>query len=161
MIIQFELNGKPVELEINPEQTLLSVLRDNLGLIGVKDGCSIGQCGACAVLVNGELRKSCAMLAAQVDGGRVATTEGLVADDGSPNDLQQAFLDHGAVQCGYCIPGMVIAGEALLHQTLTPTRMEIRQAISGNLCRCTGYQQIVDAIEDTASERRSHREAHG
>jgi carbon-monoxide dehydrogenase small subunit len=153
MHIQFELNGKPVEIEISPEQTLMGLLRDDLGLTGTKQGCDVGECGTCAVLVNDELRKSCIMLAAQVEGCRVVTIEGISDADGSPNDLQLAFMDHGAVQCGFCTPGMILAGEALLKKTLNPDRQEIREAISGNLCRCTGYQQIVDAIQETAVRR--------
>lgn len=153
MKIRFLLNGAYVESEISPDQFLLDVLRENFGMLGVKEGCSAGECGSCSVLVDGELHKSCIMLAAQVDGRQVITIEGLAQNDGSPNDLQQAFLDHGSVQCGFCTPGMVIAGEALLSQTLTPSRAEIREAIAGNLCRCTGYQQILSAIEDTAQKR--------
>lgn len=154
MNIQFELNGAPVDVEVQADLNLLTLLRDKLGLIGTKEGCSIGECGTCSVLVNGELRKSCLMLAAQVNGFQVETIEGLSNHDGGPSDLQQAFLDHGSVQCGFCTPGMVVAGEALLLETLDPTRWEIREAISGNLCRCTGYQQIINAIEDTAEARR-------
>jgi carbon-monoxide dehydrogenase small subunit len=153
MKIRFELNGNLVDPEIKPDQTLLSLLRDTLGMLGVKEGCSAGECGACSVIVNGELRKSCIMLAAQVDGCNVVTIEGIAYEDGSPNDLQQAFLNHGSVQCGFCTPGMVMASEVLLMDTLEPSRDQIREAISGNLCRCTGYQQIVGAIEETARHR--------
>jgi carbon-monoxide dehydrogenase small subunit len=155
MRIQFLLNGKSVEPEVQPEQTLLNVLRDTLGMVGVKEGCSVGECGTCSVLINGQLRKSCIMLAAQADGCEVLTIEGIARADGSPNDLQQAFLDHGSVQCGYCTPGMVIASEALLLHNPLPTKEQIREAISGNLCRCTGYQQIVSAIEETAQRRQA------
>lgn len=158
MKINFNINGKDVDLDISPEQTLLSMLRDTLGLFGSKQGCDVGECGTCSVLVNDELRKSCLMLAAQVEGCRVVTIEGVSTPQGGPNDLQQAFLDHGSVQCGFCTPGMVLAGEAILKETLTPSRKEIREAISGNLCRCTGYQQIVDAIEDTANRRKASLE---
>ena len=155
MRIQFQLNGRTVEPEIRPDQTLLSLLRDTLGMIGVKEGCSIGECGTCSVLVNDELRKSCIMLAAQVNGCKVVTIEGIALENGSPNDLQQAFIDHGSIQCGFCTPGMVIASEALLIQNPSPTRDQIRDAIAGNLCRCTGYQQIVGAIEETAKHRQA------
>lgn len=155
MRIKFQLNGKTVEPEIRPDQTLISLLRDTLGMLGVKEGCSIGECGTCSVLVNNELRKSCIMLAAQVDGCNVTTVEGIALEDGSANDLQQAFLDHGSVQCGFCTPGMVIASEALLLQNPSPSREQIRDAIAGNLCRCTGYQQIVSAIEETAQRRKA------
>jgi len=155
MRIKFQLNGKTVEPEINPEQSLISLLRDTLGMLGVKEGCSIGECGTCSVLVDDVLRKSCVMLAAQVDGCKVVTIEGIALQDGKPNDLQQAFLDHGSIQCGFCTPGMVIASEALLIQNPLPTRDQIRDGIAGNLCRCTGYQQIVGAIEETAKRRQT------
>lgn len=154
MKIRFTLNDSPVFVEAPADASLLHVLRDCLGVTGVKKGCDIGECGACSVLVDGRLVNSCLTLAAQVDGRRVVTIEGIHAEDGGPNDLQQAFLDHGAVQCGFCISGMVLAGEALLSRTLDPSRREIREAIAGNLCRCTGYQQIVDAIEAAAAGRR-------
>lgn len=159
MHIQFELNGKPVALDVQPDQPLMPLLHNALGMVGVKEGCFIGECGTCSILVNGELRKSCIMLAPQVDGCQVTTVEGIAQADGSPNDLQQAFLDHGSVQCGYCTPGMVIASEALLLQNPAPSKDQIREAISGNLCRCTGYQQIVSAIEETAQRRREIVEA--
>ena len=158
MKIQFELNGNPVDVDVQAEQNFMTLLRETFGLIGTKEGCSIGECGTCSVLVNGELRKSCLMLAPQINGSQVVTIEGLANSDGGPSDLQQAFLNHGSVQCGFCTPGMVVASEALLSETLTPTREEIREAISGNLCRCTGYQQIVNAVEDTAEKRRIVKE---
>lgn len=153
MKISFTLNGKVISAEAPADTTLLLFLRDVLGLTGVKEGCAIGECGACSVLLDGRLVNSCLTLAAQAGGREVVTIEGIRGPDGGPNDLQQAFIDYGAVQCGYCIPGMVLAGEALLAKTLNPTRAEIRRAISGNLCRCTGYQQIVDAIQATAALR--------
>ncbi len=153
MNITFTLNGQTVSADAPADMTLLHLLRDVLGLTGTKEGCSVGECGACSVLLDGRLVNSCLVLAPQTDGRQVVTIEGIRGPDGGPKDLQQAFIDHGAVQCGYCIPGMVLAGEALLAQTLTPTRADIREAIAGNLCRCTGYQQIVDAIEATAAER--------
>ncbi|MBC8504606.1 MAG: (2Fe-2S)-binding protein [Chloroflexi bacterium] len=135
--------------------TLLRLLRDNLKLTGSKNGCEKGDCGSCSVIVDGELKNACIYPARQLDGKRVLTIEGLSAPDGSPSDLQEAFLDYGATQCGYCTPGMIMAGEALLINNPTPTRSEIRKYIVGNLCRCTGYQQIVDAIEATALSRQS------
>jgi carbon-monoxide dehydrogenase small subunit len=122
-------------------------------MTGTKEGCGVGECGACSVLLDGELVNACLILAAQANGRRVVTIEGIRGPDGGPNDLQQAFIDYGAVQCGFCIPGMVLAGEALLARNPRPSRMEIRRAIAGNLCRCTGYIQIVDAIEATARRR--------
>ncbi len=133
---------------------LLSLLRDYLNMTGTKEGCGIGECGACSVLLDGQLVNSCLTLAPQVDGRQVVTIEGIRAPDGGPNDLQQAFIDYGAVQCGFCTPGFVLAGEALLKKNPRPSREEIRRAIAGNLCRCTGYQQIVDAIQATALHRR-------
>ena len=122
-------------------------------MTGTKEGCGVGECGACSVLLDGLLVNSCLILAAQANGRNVVTIEGIRGWDGGPNDLQQAFIDHGAVQCGFCIPGMVLAGEALLAHNPHPSRPEIRSAIAGNLCRCTGYIQIVNAIEATAHHR--------
>ena len=157
MKIEFTLNGSPVSVEAPADISLLHLLRDHIGLTGTKEGCGVGECGACCVLLDGRLVNSCLVLAPQAGGRSVVTIEGIRGADGGPNDLQQNFIDHGAVQCGYCIPGMVLAGEALLANTLTPDRAEIREAIAGNLCRCTGYQQIVDAIEATAAERQAAR----
>ncbi|KAF0111481.1 MAG: carbon-monoxide dehydrogenase small subunit [Chloroflexi bacterium] len=153
MKLQFNLNGCHVEIEAPADTSLLSVLRDYLGLTGTKEGCGVGECGTCSVLLDGRLVNSCLTLAAQASGRQVVTIEGMSLPDGSPNDLQQAFIQYGAVQCGFCTPGMVLAGEALLASNSQPTRLEIREAIAGNLCRCTGYQQIVDAIQSTAQKR--------
>ena len=153
MSIHFTLNGSPQSLDLPAGMRLMDVIRDVLGLTGTKKGCETGECGACSVLVDGRLRKSCLMLLGQVEGCAVTTIEGIHDPDGGPNDLQEQLLLHGATQCGYCMPGMVLAGEALLAESGAPTREEIRDGISGNLCRCTGYQQIVDAIEDTARGR--------
>jgi carbon-monoxide dehydrogenase small subunit len=154
MKIEFAVNGAPVSVEAPANATLLNVLRDVLGLTGTKEGCGIGECGACSVLLDGRLVNACLILAPQAGGRQVVTIEGVHASDGGPNDLQQAFIDYGAVQCGYCIPGMILAGESLLAANPRPSRSDIREAIAGNLCRCTGYQQIVDAIQATASHRR-------
>ncbi len=154
MKIDFSLNGSPVSVEVPASATLLTVLRQHLDLTGTKEGCDIGECGACSVLLDGRLVTSCLVLACQADGRKVITIEGIRSPGGGPNDLQQAFIDYGAVQCGFCIPGMLLAGEALLADNLRPSRLEIRTAIAGNLCRCTGYQQIVDAIQATAQGRR-------
>lgn len=159
MKLSFEINGAQVNLEAPANWTLLQVLRDCLNLTGTKEGCGIGECGACSVLLDGRLVNSCLTLAAQANGRKVVTIEGIRGAEGGPNDLQQAYINYGAVQCGFCTPGMVLAGEALLAHNPDPSRVEIRQAIAGNLCRCTGYQQIVDAIEATASSRRG--EQHG
>jgi carbon-monoxide dehydrogenase small subunit len=157
MKIAFILNGAPVSAEAPADTSLLHLLRDTLGLTGTKEGCGVGECGACSVILDGRLVNACLVLTPQASGRSVTTIEGVRGADGGPNDLQRNFITHGAVQCGYCIPGMVLAGEALLAHTLTPDRAEIRDAIAGNLCRCTGYQQIVDAIEATARERRGDR----
>jgi len=159
MKIEFTLNGKPCGVEAPAEINLLHLLRDYVGLTGTKEGCGVGECGACSVLLDGKLVNACLVLAPQAGGRNVVTIEGVRAADGGPNDLQKNFIDHGAVQCGYCIPGMVLAGEALLAKNLKPSRGQIREAISGNLCRCTGYQQIVDAIEATAESRRAEAAA--
>lgn len=153
MLIQFTLNGKPVAVEAPADVSLLDLLRDHLHLTGTKEGCGVGECGACSVIVDGEIVNSCLMLAPKAAGRAVVTIEGVSPADGSLSDLQRNFVDQGAVQCGFCTPGMVLAGEALLSANPRPTRDEIRTALSGNLCRCTGYQQIVDAIEITAHER--------
>jgi carbon-monoxide dehydrogenase small subunit len=154
MRIEFTLNGQATIVEAPAHISLLKLLRDYLNLTGTKDGCEIGECGACSVLLDGRAVNSCLVLAPQVSGRRVVTIEGLRGPDGGMNDLQQAFVEYGAVQCGYCIPGLIIAGEALLASNPAPTRAEIREGIAGNLCRCTGYHQIVDAIEATAERRR-------
>jgi carbon-monoxide dehydrogenase small subunit len=153
MKIAFTLNGNPVEIEAPASITLLHLLREHLGLTGSKPGCEVGECGACSVILDGHVVNSCQLLAPQVHDREVITIEGVGAPGGGPSDLQLAFLEFGAVQCGYCTPGMVVAAEAFLARHPRPTREEIREAISGNLCRCTGYQQIVDAIEATALRR--------
>ena len=153
MLIEFMLNGKPATVEAPPDITLLALLRDHLNLTGPKEGCSVGECGACSVIMDGRLVNSCLVLAPQAGGSEIVTIEGIHAADDGPNDLQENFITYGAVQCGICIPGMVIAGEALLMRNPAPSRAEIRTALAGNLCRCTGYQQIVDAIEATARSR--------
>ena len=153
MLIEFTLNHEPVSVDVPTDITLLTLLRDQFKLTGTKEACEVGECGACSVLLDGELVNSCLVAAPSVIGHDVVTIEGIHDEDGGPNDLQRNFIAKGAVQCGYCIPGMVIAGEALLARTDRPTRPEIREALAGNLCRCTGYMQIVDAIETTAKER--------
>ncbi|MGC8779967.1 MAG: (2Fe-2S)-binding protein [Anaerolineae bacterium] len=153
MLIEFTLNHKPVAVEAPPDITLLTLLRDYLNLTGPKEGCSVGECGACAVIMDGRLVNSCLLLAPQAAGSDIITIEGIRGPDGGPNDMQENFITYGAVQCGICIPGMIMAGEALLMRNPRPTRAEIRVALAGNLCRCTGYQQIVDAIEATARGR--------
>ena len=145
--IRVTVNGKVFQMSIKPNLTLLDVLRDELGLTGTKCGCEIGECGACTVLLNGRAVNSCLVLAPQVDGQEIVTVEGLAAGNHLA-PLQESFLDHDAVQCGFCTPGMLMSAKGLLDQTPNPDEPEIRTAISGNLCRCTGYQQIVDAIKE-------------
>lgn len=152
MEITFTLNHEPITLDVPPNRLLLTILRDDLGLTGAKPGCEVGSCGACTVVIDGKAQNSCTYAAKKLAGRSVTTIEGL-AENGRPNDLQQAFLEHGAVQCGYCIPGVIMAGEALLGHNTQPSRPEIRQALATNICRCTGYVQIVDAIEATAQKR--------
>jgi carbon-monoxide dehydrogenase small subunit len=154
MRIDLRVNGTYMSEDVAADSRLLDVLRNTLGLTGTKEGCGVGECGACSVLMDNRLVKSCLVLAAQAQGREIVTIEGIHGVDGGLNDLQQAFIEYGAVQCGFCSPGMVLAGEALLAINPNPTRVEIREYIAGNLCRCTGYQQIVDAIEATAAQRR-------
>ncbi|MEW5960502.1 MAG: (2Fe-2S)-binding protein [Chloroflexota bacterium] len=153
MYIEFLLNHQPISVDAPPDITLLILLRDYLSLTGTKEGCEVGECGVCSVILDGQVVNSCLVLAPQIAGRQVITIEGIRGPAGGPNDLQENFIEYGAVQCGFCIPGMVISGEALLRHNSQPTRSEIRLALAGNLCRCTGYQQIIDAIEATALSR--------
>lgn len=152
-IVSMNINGVDHELAVEPRNTLLEVLRDDLGLTGTKKGCGIGDCGACTVLVDGVATFSCLTLAMQVDGCRIETVESL-AKDGQLNSLQEAFVEKGAIQCGYCSPGMLMMASELLHRESDPTEETIREAISGNLCRCTGYQKIVEAIQAVAEDQK-------
>ncbi|MCX6132851.1 MAG: (2Fe-2S)-binding protein [Ignavibacteriales bacterium] len=147
VLINTTINGRKYELEVRPNQTLLDFLRDELGLTGTKRGCEIGECGACTVLLNGQAVNSCLVLVPQIRGQEVLTIEGL-ADGDKLHPLQESFLDHDAVQCGFCTPGMLMSAKDLIDHSPTPSEEEVRIAISGNLCRCTGYQQIVDAIKE-------------
>ena len=144
--ISCRVNGIAVQKEIRSDLRLIDFLREHLQLNGVKEGCGEGECGACTILLNGEPVNSCLILAVQVEGSEIITIEGL-AENGELNPLQQAFIDYGAVQCGFCTPGMILSAKALLDKNPHPTEEEIRRAISGNLCRCTGYQAIVDAVQ--------------
>ncbi len=145
-LITLTVNGVTHELAVEPRRTLLELLREDLGLTGTEKGCGIGDCGTCTVLVDGVATFSCLTLAIQVEGCNIETVEGL-AEHGKLNKLQQAFVDYGAVQCGYCSPGMLMTSTELLRRNPHPTEPEILRAISGNLCRCTGYQKIVEAIQ--------------
>ncbi|GFK93924.1 Nicotinate dehydrogenase small FeS subunit [Fundidesulfovibrio magnetotacticus] len=154
--LEFTLNGAPVRLEAAPGRRVLDLLREDLGLTAAKEGCGSGECGACAVLVDGEARLSCLMLAAQLEGREVVTAEGLGTLE-NPHPVQAAFAAAGAVQCGYCTPGMTIAASELLARDPAPDRDEARRALSGNLCRCTGYVKVVDAVLDAARTLRGEK----
>jgi carbon-monoxide dehydrogenase small subunit len=145
--ITVTINKKQYTLEVRPNLTLLALVRDELGLTGTKCGCEIGECGACTVLFNGKAVNACLVLAPQIDGQEILTVEGM-AENGILHPLQEAFLDHDAVHCGFCTPGMLMSSKELIDTRSNPNEEEIRTAISGNLCRCSGYQQIVDAIAD-------------
>ncbi len=147
-----QVNGIAYAVEIEPQRTLLSVLRTEVGLTGAKEGCDDSECGACMVLLDGEPVNSCSYLALQADGREIVTIEGLAGADGSLHPLQQAFLDQGGVQCGFCTPGMLISAKALLDRNPQPSEEEIRLALSGNLCRCTGYSGIVRAVQSAAEQ---------
>jgi carbon-monoxide dehydrogenase small subunit len=150
--ISFILNGEPIELEIGPHFTLLQLLRDKLELIGTKEGCGMGECGACTVLIDGKAVNSCIFPAMEVDGKSVTTIEGLTDAEGNLHPIQKAFIEYGAIQCGFCTPGMVLSAKALLDENAKPTEEEIRHGIAGNLCRCTGYLQIVQAIKAASGQ---------
>ena len=149
--ITLKVNDREYDLVIPVNRTLTQVLRENLKLTGTKQGCSVGDCGSCTVLLDGEPVNSCLVLAVEAEGRRIQTIEGL-AEDGKLHPVQQAFVDQGGIQCGFCSPGMILTTKALLDKNPAPNELEIREAISGNLCRCTGYQKIVEAIQSVAKE---------
>lgn len=155
--LRAKVNGKLINLPVSPQRRLLDVLRDDLGLTGVKEGCSEGECGACTVLINGKPVNSCLVLAPEANGAEIITIEGLTCENGL-HPLQQAFLDAGAVQCGFCTPGMILSAKALLDAKPNPDSEDVRVAVSGNLCRCTGYTKIFDAVK-LAAKRLSEGEA--
>lgn len=144
--LNFTLNGEKVSIKTNPNKRLLDLLRDDFFLTGVKEGCSEGECGACTVIRNGEAVTSCLVLAGQVEGDSIITIEGL-GQNGEIDEIQKAFIECGAVQCGFCTPGMVLSAKALLMKNSHPSPEDIRYALAGNLCRCTGYQKIIRAVE--------------
>lgn len=148
------INGDPAEFLCRPEETLLEVLRDRLGLTGSKEGCATGDCGACSVTLDGRLICSCLMLGAEAEGREIGTIEGM-ADGDKLHPLQQKFLEHAALQCGICTPGFLVAARALLEKNPNPTETEVRYWLAGNLCRCTGYDKIIRAVLDTAEEMRA------
>lgn len=147
--LSLTVNGEPAEALVDPDKTLLEVLREDLQLTGTKHGCELGECGACAVLVDGQPLLSCLLVAHECEGRAVTTVEGLV-QDGRLHPLQECFADLGGSQCGYCTPGILITAKALLDKEPNPSRELIKEALSGNLCRCTGYQNIVRSVQDAA-----------
>lgn len=152
-LLRCTVNGEAVERMVEDDRTLLAFLREDLGLTGTKEGCGEGDCGACTVLVDGESVNSCLYLALLAEGRSITTIEGLERD-GQMSEIQSAFIRHGAIQCGFCSPGMIMSAQHLLERNDDPTEEDIRRGLSGNLCRCTGYQQMVDAITEVAAKRR-------
>ncbi len=150
--IRFFLNGREVSTEVEAHKMLLEVLRDNFQLTGAKDGCGLGECGACTVLVDGLSVPSCLYPAFEVEGKSVTTIEGLVGEGNELHPIQKAFVERGGIQCGFCTPGMIMSAKALLDENPDPTEEEIKRGIAGNLCRCTGYVQIIDSIAEAAKK---------
>ncbi len=150
--LEFTVNDELLDIEIEPHKTLLEILREELGYTGAKEGCGLGACGACTVLVEGEPVLSCLTLALEVRGKSVTTIEGLVKN-GQPDPLQLAFVNHGAIQCGFCTPGAIMSAKALLGRNSRPSNPEIREALAGNLCRCTGYVKIIEAVESQVESK--------
>lgn len=151
--ITFTLNNEEVTVEVDPKWTLLYVLRETLGMTGTKEGCGYGECGACTVVIDGKAVNSCLYPVMEAEGRKVVTIEGLSSKNGELHPLQKAFVDEGAVQCGFCTPGMVMSAKALLDENPDPTVEEVKESIEGNLCRCTGYVKIIDAIRSIAGGR--------
>ncbi len=149
-LVNMTVNGEEVELAVYPNTTLLEMLRVELGLMGVKEGCSEGVCGTCTVLLNGQPVRSCLTLALEAEGSEILTIEGLTPEDGL-HPVQQAFIDRGAVQCGFCTPGMILSSKALLDRNPNPSEDDIKTALSGSFCRCTGYTKILDAVKAAAA----------
>ena len=149
--VKFYVNDEPIELRVPANRTLLAVLREDLALTGTKEGCGAGECGACTVIVDGKAVNACLILAPELDGKHIETVEGL-AKGSKLSPLQESFIEHMALQCGFCTPGMLMSAESLLRENPHPTREEIKSAMSGNLCRCTGYKKIVEAIEAVAEK---------
>jgi aerobic carbon-monoxide dehydrogenase small subunit len=151
--VEFTANGIPVSVDVEPRRSLLDVLRQEVGLTGTHTGCEHGVCGCCNVMVDGQVSRSCLMLAVQARGREITTVEGLAEPDGSLSPLQDAFHRHHAMQCGYCTPGILVGLTAFLAENSAPSRAEIQESLSANLCRCTGYQQILDAVDDLVGQR--------
>ena len=159
-LVELTVNGQRYDVVISPRELLVDVLRKKTGFTGAKKGCGEGQCGACTVLIDGQPVVSCLTLAIACQGKKIATIEG-IAESGRLNSLQQAFVDHGAIQCGFCTPGMIMSATALLEENPQPSEAEIRSALVGNLCRCTGYVKIVEAIQDAAGRMQDSRKVGG
>lgn len=149
--IQLKVNGKDYELEVKPSATLLETLREDLGLTGTKEGCGVGECGACTVILDGEAVNACLVLTTEINGKSVQTIEGL-ADGGKLHPIQQAFVEVGGMQCGFCTPGMVLSTKVLLDRNPCPTDEEIRKGLEGNFCRCTGYTKIIESVKAAAGQ---------
>lgn len=147
--ISFKINGREESLNVDCDKTLLKMIREDLYMTGTKEGCGEGECGACTIIIDGVAVNSCLMLAPEADGKEILTIEGL-SENGELSTLQKMFIEHHAFQCGFCTPGMIMSAKALLDKNPNPTRDEVKEAIAGNLCRCTGYQQIIEAIEATS-----------
>jgi carbon-monoxide dehydrogenase small subunit len=156
-LITLRVNGETHEVAVEPRMTLLNALRDVIRLTGTKSGCELGNCGSCTVLLDGKPVSSCLLLAVEAQGKDILTIEGL-AEEGKLHPLQQAFIEHSALQCGFCTPGFLLVGKALLDENPSPTEEEVKEAISGNLCRCTGYTPIVEAICDVARGRKEAKD---
>ena len=152
--VSFTVNGERVELEIEPYRSLLDVLRNEAGLSGTKKGCDVGDCGACTVILDGKPVNSCLVLGVEAQGARIETIEGLQAPDGTLHPLQESFVRLGGAQCGFCTPGILMMAKALLDENPAPSEAEIRFGIAGNICRCTGYTRIIEAIQEAAKELR-------
>lgn len=151
--LSFILNGNPVHCVADIRKSLLELLREDFGLTSVKKGCEVGECGACSVLIDGQVYDSCIYLAAWAEGKSIVTLEGLMGEDGSITDIQQAFIDEAAVQCGFCTPGMILAAIPILEEGVLYSREELRKRLAGNMCRCTGYENILNAVEKTMKRR--------
>jgi aerobic carbon-monoxide dehydrogenase small subunit len=155
-LITLKVNNKTYEVAVKPNQTLADLIRYDLGLTGTKKGCETGECGSCTVILDGRPVNSCLVLALQANGGEILTVEGMENESGL-HPLQEAFVQHGAIQCGFCTPGMLLTAKSLLDEKPNPSESEIRTAISGNLCRCTGYQKIVEAVQSVSESSRGQR----
>lgn len=158
-LIELRVNGEVYPVAVEPRETLLHVLREKLGLTGTKQGCGVGECGACSVLMGGRVVNACLVLAVEAAGEEITTIEGLASSPEAAHPLQRAFVEHGALQCGFCTPGMIMTAKALLDENPDPTEEEVKEALAGNVCRCTGYTRIVHAVLAAAEMRRNGERA--